>query len=143
MQNRCSRRTSSPKNGGRKKGNDELPPQEARVVATFDRVTSLVAYVRTTALIQSYVTMSLQSDEISAGKGSGFVWDDGGHVITYYHVVSSAAGRTGGNVKVKCHNIAEARNAAIVGVDPERDLDVLRMSHAMGKTAPRRRPCRP
>lgn len=65
---------------------DDLPPEEARVVATFDRVAPSVAYIQTTALVQHYGMsrhrpFSLQTDEIPAGTGSGFLWDNDGHML--------------------------------------------------------------
>ena len=109
---------------------DELPPEEARVVATFNRVAPSVAYIQTTALVQHYGMsrhrpFSLQESEIPAGTGSGFLYDSEGHVITSFHVIASGMG---GKVKVKCHNMAEARDATIVGIDPDRDLAVLKIS---------------
>ena len=112
---------------------DDLPPEEARVVATFDRVAPSVAYIQTTALIQHYGMsrhrpFSLQTDEIPAGTGSGFLWDNDGHIITNYHVIASGMSEMGGKVKVKCYNTTDALDAEIIGVDPDRDLAVLKIS---------------
>ena len=114
---------------------DELPPEEARIVATYDRVAPSVAYIQTTALVQHYGMsrrrpFTLQESEIPAGTGSGFLYDSEGHVITNYHVIASGMADMGGKVKVKCHNMAEARDATIVGFDPDRDLAVLKISCA-------------
>lgn len=63
------------------------------------------------------------------GSGSGFLWDDRGHVVTNYHVV--VAGRAGSplpkRVKVKLNGMLEAREADVVGIEPEKDLAVLRL----------------
>jgi len=112
---------------------DELSPEEARVVATFNRVAPSVAYIQTTALVQHYGMsrqrpFSLQESEVPAGTGSGFLYDSHGHVITNFHVIASGMADMGGKVKVKCHNMAEARDATIVGIDPDRDLAVLKIS---------------
>merc|ERR1712125_180892 len=65
------------------------------------------------------------------GTGSGFLWDSRGHVVTNYHVVS--AGRRDGTlpstVTVKLAGMAEALEADIVGVEPEKDLAVLRVKN--------------
>jgi len=76
--------------------------------------------------------MPLQgSQEIPLGTGSGFLWDSRGHVVTNYHVVS--AGRRDGSlpstVTVKLAGMAEALEADIVGVEPEKDLAVLRVKN--------------
>merc|ERR1711959_360643 len=64
-------------------------------------------------------------------------WDSRGHVVTNYHVVS--AGRRDGTlpstVTVKLAGMAEALEADIVGVEPEKDLAVLRVKN--GSRLPR------
>lgn len=41
-------------------------------------------------LSDRFGNISLNVTEIPAGSGSGFVWEDGEHIITNYHVVASA-----------------------------------------------------
>jgi S1-C subfamily serine protease len=59
--------------------------------------------------------------EIPRGAGSGFIWDQEGHVVTNFHVIR------GGNraeVTLADHSTWEAR---VVGVAPEKDLAVLKI----------------
>ena len=56
------------------------------------------------------------------GGGSGFVWDDKGHIVTNYHVVAQ-----GGTFKVSFHNDRKQYEAKVIGVEPNRDLAVLRL----------------
>jgi len=58
----------------------------------------------------------------SRGAGSGFVWDAAGHVVTNAHVVEGA-----NRVWVR-FGAGEVIDAAVVGVAPDHDLAVLRLS---------------
>jgi len=69
---------------------------------------------------------SLQEMEVPVGSGSGFLWDDKGHVVTNFHVVASQ-GSVPKTLKVKLAGMAEATEASVVGVEPEKDLAVLKI----------------
>jgi S1-C subfamily serine protease len=106
-----------------------LSDQELSLISTFKRVSPSVANIKTTTLVPQQRGLQLQGLEVPQGSGSGFLWDDKGHVVTNFHVVS--AGRRGGllpsTVKVKLAGMAQALYADIVGVEPEKDLAVLRV----------------
>lgn len=106
-----------------------LSDEELSLINTFKRVSPSVANIKTTTIVQAQQGWSLKPMEVPVGTGSGFLWDDQGHVVTNYHVVS--AGRRDGKipdtVKVKLAGLAEARDADVVGVEPEKDLAVLRV----------------
>ena len=55
------------------------------------------------------------------GDGSGFVWDDEGHIITNHHVVTGAE-----RVKVTFPDGTET-DAEVLGTDPDSDLAVLKV----------------
>jgi S1-C subfamily serine protease len=55
------------------------------------------------------------------GEGSGFVWDEQGHIVTNNHVVAGA-----GRVTVVFSDGSEAQ-AQVVGTDPDSDLAVLKV----------------
>jgi len=55
------------------------------------------------------------------GSGSGFVWDEDGHVVTNYHVIQNA-----GTITVRFFNGREYR-ADIVAQDPAADLAVIKL----------------
>lgn len=55
------------------------------------------------------------------GSGSGFVWDEYGHIVTNYHVIQGAT-----TVFVKFFNGREYR-ADIVSFDPDSDLAVIKI----------------
>jgi S1-C subfamily serine protease len=69
--------------------------------------------------------------EVPQGAGSGFVWDDQGHIVTNYHVVQ------GGNVFViTFHNDQKKYKAKIVGTAPEKDIAVLKLEERPSKITP-------
>jgi S1-C subfamily serine protease len=102
--------------------NDRLTESENRLIQTFKRVSPSVAYIQTT--VQSSRGFSLSPTEVPAGTGSGLLWDNRGHVVTNYHVIAAARG---GVVKVKLQGMAKARDAKVVGVEPDKDLAVLKL----------------
>ena len=55
------------------------------------------------------------------------MWDAAGHVVTNAHVVVTADGRVPRTVKVKLPGMVESRDATVVGVEPEKDLAVLKL----------------
>ncbi|NLG98189.1 MAG: PDZ domain-containing protein [Chloroflexi bacterium] len=57
----------------------------------------------------------------SAGEGSGFVWDQQGHIVTNNHVVDGAS------VVVVTFADGSTAEAEIVGTDPDADLAVIRV----------------
>mmetsp|Transcript_12216 Transcript_12216/g.15238 ORF Transcript_12216/g.15238 Transcript_12216/m.15238 type:complete len:466 (-) Transcript_12216:125-1522(-) len=114
--------------------NAALTPEENRLINTFKRVSSSVAYVQTSAIQKR--GLAFRSLEVPAGSGSGFLWDEDGHVVTNYHVIAAGGGGVNARVKVKLTGMAEAMDAVVVGVEPEKDLAVLRIEKGMGLPRP-------
>jgi len=59
---------------------------------------------------------------IPAGAGSGFVWDDQGHIVTNFHVIAS-----GDSFLISFHNDPKQYEATLVGAEPRRDVAVLKL----------------
>ncbi|KAL7451398.1 hypothetical protein ACHAWC_003232 [Mediolabrus comicus] len=109
-------------------GMTSLSQEENRVVNTFARASPSVAYIQTMSqqqLIQR--GFSLKGTEVPTGAGSGFLWDDKGHIVTNYHVIASATKSKNPVIKVKLQGMPP-QSATIVGYEPEKDLAVLRIS---------------
>ncbi len=100
-----------------------LTSQEERDIAVFRDISPSVAYISNIALRRDFFSLNVL--EIPQGTGSGFVWDDEGHVVTNYHVIED-----GNRFKVTIGE--EDYDARRVGVAPRKDLAVLRID------APRR-----
>ena len=95
-----------------------LSAEEQRVVSLFEQAAPSVAYI-TTQVVQTNVWLE---QRLSEGAGSGFVWDNQGHVVSNNHVIEGAQ-----RVFVKL-DAGEAIEAVVVGRAPEYDLAVLRLS---------------
>ena len=64
------------------------------------------------------------------GKGSGFIWDRAGHIVTNYHVVKDVP-----TVFVTTSNQNRAP-ATVIGVDPSKDIAVLRVDEPLSELKP-------
>eukprot|EP01024_Parvocaulis_polyphysoides_P000739 TRINITY_DN10194_c0_g3_i3.p1 TRINITY_DN10194_c0_g3~~TRINITY_DN10194_c0_g3_i3.p1 ORF type:complete len:358 (+),score=53.87 TRINITY_DN10194_c0_g3_i3:496-1569(+) len=64
---------------------------------------------------------SLDMEEIPQGMGSGIVWDEEGHIVTNFHVVTNAQ-----DVMVALTDGNEYQ-AKLIGVDPDKDIAVLKI----------------
>ena len=118
-----------------------LSSEETRLVNTVNAVSPSVAYIQTVSVGPR--SLSLQGTEMPQGAGSGFLWDDQGHVVTNFHVVAAGAssaggrGRGGGSmqlptkVKVRLQGMEKALDATVVGVEPEKDLAVLKLPNGV------------
>jgi len=101
-----------------------LSPDEERNISVFRTSSPSVAFISSIGLRRDF--FSLNVFEIPQGTGSGFVWDDKGHIVTNYHVIQN-----GDRFKVALGD--EDFDAVRVGVAPRKDLAVLRIE------APRQR----
>ena len=63
----------------------------------------------------------LDVTQIPRGTGSGFVWDDNGHIVTNFHVIEGAEA-----VRVTLADQSDL-DAKLVGAAPEKDLAVLKI----------------
>lgn len=59
--------------------------------------------------------------EVPSGSGSGFVWDEHGHVVTNFHVIQKAQA-----VTVTLHD-HQTYDTEVVGVEPRKDIAVLKI----------------
>jgi S1-C subfamily serine protease len=107
-------RTVTPRNA--------LDPDERSTVDLFDRAKGAVAFISTRQRVVDPWTRNVLS--VPQGTGSGFVWDDRGHIVTNFHVVAGAA-----EARVRLSDGREL-GAALVGVSPAHDLAVLRIDGA-------------
>jgi S1-C subfamily serine protease len=97
----------------------ELAQDEAAVIAVFRQSRDSVVSISTRERVYDY--WSRNAYDVPRGTGSGFVWDEYGHIVTNNHVVAGASAAT-----VRLAN-GEAYRARLVGTDPTHDLAVLRI----------------
>jgi S1-C subfamily serine protease len=96
-----------------------LGSDERRTIEVFRQAASSVVYVTTLALRRDFFSWDVF--QIPQGSGSGFVWDDRGHIVTNYHVISE-----GNRFQVTLADRTEW-DAELVGTAPNKDLAVIRI----------------
>ena len=65
-----------------------LAEDEQSMIGLFHKASASVVYITTRARQMDFWTRNVF--EVPQGTGSGFVWDEQGHVVTNYHVVQGA-----------------------------------------------------
>jgi S1-C subfamily serine protease len=98
----------------------DLTAEEHSNIEVFEAWKGSVVFITTSSRVMDFWTRDVMS--VPRGTGSGFVWDEQGHVITNLHVIAGAAEAT-----VK---LADGRDypAALVGVSEAHDIAVLKIS---------------
>ena len=94
-----------------------LDEEEQATIALCESRKSSVVYI--TTLQEQTNPWTGDPMQVRSGTGSGFIWDDKGHVVTNNHVIAGAGGAL--------VNLADGRSfqARLVGADPTHDLAVL------------------
>ncbi len=113
----------------------EGPPMASdQVVAAFEdvlngiyeRTAPSVVYIRVDNPAMGALRQTPSfPDQFLWGAGSGFVWDDEGHIVTNYHVVEDVIGETD-EVTVIFADSTQAK-ATVLGSDPHSDLAVIKL----------------
>jgi S1-C subfamily serine protease len=85
----------------------------------FRQVSPSVVYVANSKVSRG--AFLFQAEETPQGAGSGFIWDEQGHIVTNYHVV-----RGGEKFSVALAD-GSTYDARLVGVEPRKDLAVLQI----------------
>jgi S1-C subfamily serine protease len=98
----------------------DLASDEKSTIELFKNVSPSVVHI--TSLARRRSRLHFNVFEIPQGTGSGFVWDNLGHIVTNYHVIQNA-----NKVKVTMQDNS-VYEAKIVGVARDKDLAVLRLT---------------
>ncbi|WP_315754337.1 MULTISPECIES: S1C family serine protease [unclassified Bradyrhizobium] len=95
----------------------DLAADEKSTIALFESRSGSVVFI--TTVQQSVNPWTGNAQQERSGTGSGFVWDELGHVVTNYHVIEGAT--------EALVSLTDGRSfrAALVGASPENDLAVL------------------
>jgi S1-C subfamily serine protease len=107
---------------------DKLGADEQGTIDVFSKFSRSVVHV--TSLAKRRDRMTLDVTEIPQGVGSGFVWDQEGHIVTNFHVVQE------GDAASVTLNDGSTYPAQIIGVAPDKDLAVLRIDAPPQKLLP-------
>ena len=104
----------------------DLAEDEKSTIALFKGASPSVVYI--TTLSKRAVNL-FEMTEVPQGTGSGFLWDRQGHVVTNFHVLA-------GRLLVVTLSDQSNWKATVVGVEPDKDLAVLRISAPPEKLPP-------
>jgi len=106
----------------------DLADDEKTTIDLFEGASPSVVYITSIALRSD--VFGLNVTEIPQGTGSGFIWDQYGHIVTNFHVVQNAQSVEG---TLSNHKSCKAR---VIGVAPDHELAVLRMNAPGNKLRP-------
>jgi len=106
----------------------DLAGDEKTVIEIFEATSPSVVFITTTRQVLDLWTRNLM--QVPRGTGSGFIWDERGHVVTNYHVIE---GVQSAHVRLVDQR---AYDAVIVGASPEHDVAVLRIHVPVGLPPP-------
>lgn len=96
-----------------------LASDEQSTIAIFEKARGSVVFITTSQLVEDAWSRDVFS--VPRGSGSGFIWDDSGHVVTNLHVIQGASEAT--------VRLADGRSfkASLVGASPDHDIALLKI----------------
>jgi len=106
----------------------ELGAEERGNMAVFKGTSPSVVHI--TTLERAASLFSFDVMQVPRGTGTGFMWDERGHIVTNFHVVQGASGA---RVTLSDQSV---HDASLVGVFADRDLAVLRIEAPRSKIRP-------
>jgi S1-C subfamily serine protease len=98
----------------------DLAEDERVAIEIFDRLAPSVVFITTLNQVRDFWRRNAY--EVERGSGSGFLWDETGHVVTNFHVIAGAD-----RVRVALGD-GRTLDARVIGASPEHDLAVLRLA---------------
>lgn len=106
----------------------DLAEDEKATIELFRQASPSVVHITSIAVRRDRLSLNLL--EIPEGTGSGFVWDDAGHIVTNLHVIE-----TGNTARVTLADNTSL-DARLVGIEPDKDIAVLKVDAPPGKLRP-------
>jgi S1-C subfamily serine protease len=94
-----------------------LSSDELNTIAVFENVSRSVVFITRVQYVRYLFSRNVA--RVPEGSGSGFVWDEQGHIVTNFHVIDGA--------REFVVTLADQRRfpARVIGASPEHDLAVL------------------
>jgi len=105
-----------------------LGADEQANIDLFRRVSPSVVHITTLETQRDMFSMNVM--QVPRGTGTGFVWDDKGHIVTNFHVIQ---GGSAARVTMADQSTFPAK---LVGAFPDRDLAVLKIEAPQAKLPP-------
>ncbi|MEQ1816272.1 MAG: trypsin-like peptidase domain-containing protein [Nitrosomonas sp.] len=105
-----------------------LAEDEKSTIELFENSRDSVVFITTRQRVMDAWTRNIFS--VPSGTGSGFIWDDSGHIITNFHVIQGAS-----EAIVRLANGRDYK-ASLVGASPAHDIAVLRIGVGFQRPTP-------
>jgi len=109
-------------------GNGRLTEDEQNTIDVVKKTRNSVVYIINMQYVRDFFYSSDQP--VPRGSGSGFVWDDAGHIVTNFHVIEE-----GDKFMVSLPDQKQVE-ATLVGRDPSKDIAVLRLGQKVTGLSP-------
>ena len=105
-----------------------LAEDEKSTIELFENSRDSVVFITTRQRVMDAWTRNIFS--VPSGTGSGFIWDDQGHIITNFHVIKGAS--------EAIVRLADGRDykASLVGASPAHDIAVLKIGIGFQRPTP-------
>lgn len=97
----------------------QLTEDEENTTDVVERTKNSVVFVTNIQLVRDFFSFDEQA--VPRGTGSGFVWDNQGHIVTNYHVIED-----GDVFNITLPN-QEQRQARLIGKEENKDIAVLKV----------------
>jgi S1-C subfamily serine protease len=105
----------------------QLTENERNTIDVVKRMKGSVVFVTNIQLVRDWF---FNEEKVAKGSGSGFIWDDKGHIVTNFHVIED-----GTEFSVSLQN-QEQRQARLIGKDETKDIAVLQIQGDLKTLAP-------
>jgi S1-C subfamily serine protease len=106
----------------------QLLADEQAQIDVFRKTSPSVVHITTLEAQRDFYSLNVQ--QVPRGTGTGFVWDERGHIVTNFHVIQGASA-----ARVTLSD-QSTHKAMLVGAFPDRDLAVLRIEVPAAKAPP-------
>jgi len=105
----------------------QLLEDERNTIEIVKKSKNSVVFVTNIRLVRDWF---FNEEKVAKGTGSGFIWDDQGHVVTNFHVIED-----GTEFSVTLPN-QEQRPARLIGKDETKDVAVLQIQGSLKDLVP-------
>ena len=108
---------------------------EKHNIELYNRAKHSVVHITTVGYRRD---MNLDIQKVPEGTGSGFVWDEGGHIVTNFHVIKDVRENLRRGVPSAQVALSDNKvyNAVWVGDYPDKDMAVLKIDAPKSKLKP-------
>lgn len=108
----------------------DLASDEKSTIELFQSSSQSVVYITSKAVRREPVGMFRVLEVPEEGTGSGFIWDNDGHIVTNFHVIQRAQ-----EVLIRLPDRSSWK-ARLVGYEPSKDIAVLKTDAPAGELRP-------